>query len=189
MTGTSVNWGDIPTWVAAIGTSGTLATSMYIILKDRLTPYRSSVNELFFAFLPRRDALAGEDGLILTFRNPCSKPFFDLDLYFQTNAVLRGGETKPVGCYFYLPQLGSNATYIETVFREVKTLDVGKDVILTYRITDTAGHRWLAERRKPTKLVTWRNSKQIDRKLERLDSSIGKECGDHYIEAHPRQES
>jgi hypothetical protein len=189
VTGTSVNWGDVPTWVAAIGTSGTLATAMYIILRDRLNQYRSLVDELSFAFLPPRGAAAGDEGFVLTIPNPCNKPFFYLDFYFQANAVLRSNETRPVGCYFYLPQLGTHKTYIDTVFQDVKKFDVGETAVLTYLIKDAAGHKWLVERNKPAKLVTWRNSKQVDRKLERLKSGIKVKCGDHYIEAKPRQES
>lgn len=103
--------------------------------------------------------------------------------------MLRGGETKPVGCYSYLPQLGTHATYIDAVFQDVKTFDVGERAVVTYLITDTAGRKWLVERRKPAKLITWRNSKRVDRELERLKSGIKNKCGDHFIEAKPRQES
>ncbi len=42
----SISWGDVPTWVAALGTSGTLITGMYIILRDRLNEYRSQFDDL-----------------------------------------------------------------------------------------------------------------------------------------------
>ena len=158
---------------------------MYIILRDRLNQYRSFVT-VVRRILPPRDAVAGKEGFSLTIQNPCDKPFFDLEFYFQANAVLRSYETRPVGCYFYLAQLGTHKTYIDTIFQDVKTFDVSEKAVLVYLITDTAGRKWLVERRKPAKLVTWRNSKQVDRKTERLKSGIKEKTGDHYI--RPRRE-
>ena len=78
---------------------GNLATPMYITLKDRLNQYRYLVDELSFAFLLPRDAAARNEGFVLTIPNPCNKPFFYLDFYFQANAVLRSNETNRLAVF------------------------------------------------------------------------------------------
>lgn len=76
-------WGDIPSWLSAIGTVGSLAVAMWLLYEDLQD--RREQRRLEREYLPRKMVswveLRGEDSAILWVQNLSNEPAFDVVAY------------------------------------------------------------------------------------------------------------
>jgi hypothetical protein len=178
-----IKWGDVPTWVAAIGTTGTLITGTYIILRDRMNQYRVQFDELMVFVRVNASSDEGDSYMTLTAMNRSWANFYDLDIYAQTIGYFEDGQEKPIGFHCFREQALMRREYkSQPIFRQVRGVSPNASTILVWRATDQVGRTWLKERKKPAKMVTWRNRLFVRRKLKRLKRRIKRAVRERFIE-------
>ena len=181
-----MSWGDVPTWIAALGTSGTLITGMYIILRDRLNNYRSQFDNLTISVRLNPPTGTAEKDLYLMMTNNSWSVFSDVEILSMAHLQLSSGKQILIGFKSVrgsiMPRM---ITTTVPILRSVYALHTPPRPVLTYRATDHAGRTWFKERGKQARLITWRNRFFLQRKLDRLESNIRRAVGDHFIEPQP----
>jgi hypothetical protein len=183
----NIKLGDVATWIAAIGTSGTLITGMYIILRDRMNQYRSQFDELIIsAYLIPEPGLEERHMLILDISNRAWRSFVDVDIYCQVNGRFADETLKPIGFHCSRGSIQLRKKNITVpIYRGLLAVNYSSTVVLTYQATDAIGRTWLKERKKPAQLVTWRRRFFVQHKLERLNSKIRRNVGSQFVEVPP----
>jgi hypothetical protein len=167
-------WGDVPTWVAAVGTSGSLITAMVIIHNNRMDRLRKYVD----AFTPNTYLV--NNGVVLIIKNVLNRSFFNFEFYGLVEVTLASGEKGYVGVRCSNLQLDDNTTATSPHFwSDCRDFDL-QDSVMTYLVTDTAGRTWLHERKKVDRLVPYRRKWLVQRKLARLEQTIGRKAGTTY---------
>lgn len=178
-----VQWGDVATWVLAIGTSGTLITGLYIILRDRRNEYRSHIDQLSINAPLKADSGTEGKSMILVILNHSFRTFYELDLYIMATARFTDETRSLVGVYCGRGQLSlRKRVETEPMFQQIYSIIYDEFATLTFRVTDGSGRTWFKERGKPAQLVTWRNGGRVRRKLDHLEQRIRQAVGEHYCE-------
>jgi hypothetical protein len=153
---------ELPVWLAGIGTTGTLATGMYIILQDRQDKKRGVISPVRCSFgLGQVD---DDSTVTLVAVNPTPDTIYDLTYYAIVDVRFVSGEIKGVGCRFRLADFGGWRFECD-VLHDVHSLKVGPDTVSTHLATDIAGRTWIKERRKNHEQRTIFSRWAVDRRM------------------------
>ena len=139
-------WGDVPTWVAAIGTAGTLIATVYLLYRREQERHKGQA-VLVSAWMDESARADDEETWDLTYlaRNHSEEPVYDVVL--TADCGVRGTYVRWLG------------TMAPGELRRVKIKLSGTPRAQEYQphltFTDAAGHRWLrtsaGQLRKPTR--------------------------------------
>ena len=167
----SIHWGDVATWVAAVGTSGSLLAGMYIILRDRMNGYRSQIDQFKFTM----QAPEENDPVSLTLRvaNSSLGVLYDIDTYLLCAGWFPNeGRQKMVGLHFSGYALSGRSVWTHPIFEGCDGVIRDSSTLLTTRITDLKGRTWLTGYMRMAKLVTWRTRWLVNRHIDSLQKSV-----------------
>jgi len=169
----NIKFGDIPAWIAALGTTGTLITGMYIILTNRTNQYRSQFDNLIVYARSAPEPDSEGRTVRLKIINRSSGNFHDIEIYGLTDADFSDGSNRPMAFYCHRAEIIQYQECVTgPIFTQVRAMNAGPSIVLTWRATDQVGRTWLKERRKPARLITWRNRCFVQRKLDQLKAKI-----------------
>jgi hypothetical protein len=157
---------DLPIWLAGIGTTGTLVSGVYLTQQDRQDRKRSLISPVRCSIsLGRVDPST----LTLTVRNPTPDPVYDLAYYVIAKVTLASGETKSLGCRFWMTEFGAPWRFEFDILQGVRSVDVGPESASTSITTDIAGRTWLKRRRRGYQQKTLFTRWKIDRQIAHLE--------------------
>ncbi len=178
-----INWGDVPTWIAALGTTGTLITGMYIILRGRLNSYRSQFDDLIITVILDPPTGPEEKELRLQVINNSWKSFAGVEIIGLALIQLFNDTSVLVGFKYHRGTIGSRTKSTTVpILGSIYFVDGSRPPVLTCWATDHVGRSWFKERQKRARLITWRNRFFLRRKFDRLESKVRREVGDRFTE-------
>ena len=112
-----IQWGDAPTWVAAVGTVGTLVATTAILQSERRDRQHRAVAELEWLFLSD-----GEGRRVwLRIRANGREYFHDFETLGWVNSLERAGkQSAPMGLMVKIGQVAGGAQLDALVFEDVR---------------------------------------------------------------------
>ncbi|MFJ3205812.1 hypothetical protein [Streptomyces sp. NPDC086989] len=143
-----MDWGTLPAWVSAAGSSAALLATTYIIGRDRGDKHRTDANRVscwMFPPTPEETRIAGRDGedlvIVVQVKNASDRPVFDVECLTWAPHPERMGDRPLLVADVLKASDGNNEAAIEVPYSS--DIAVPAPAAVTFR--DADGRRWLRD--------------------------------------------